>query len=57
MALDLFHSILVFFNGGDAEISVANYSDCTLTESLCDTRKCVTQFIKNVQKDPKGDCG
>ena len=53
----LFFLVSVFFTASYAEISLVNFTDCTLTEYLCDTRKCMTQFVKNVQNDPKGDCG
>ena len=55
--IPLFFLVSVFFTASYAEISLVNFTDCTLTEYLCDTRKCMTQFIKNVQNDPKGDCG
>ena len=52
----LFFFVSVFFTTGYA-IRWPRFTDCTLTEYLCDTRKCMTQFIKNVQNDTEGDCG
>ncbi|CAH3136442.1 unnamed protein product [Pocillopora meandrina] len=52
----LFFFVSVFFTTGYAT-RWPTFTNCTLTEYLCDTRKCITQFIKNVQNDTEGDCG
>lgn len=49
--------VTVFFNPGAAETSMANFTNCTLDEYLCDARKCTAQFIINLQNDPEGNCG
>lgn len=37
-------------------VDLGNVGNCTFMEFFCDGMKCITDFIKKLQKDPKGDC-
>lgn len=46
--------VLVVLSGSEAELP--SIGSCSFMEYYCDALKCNTDFIKKLQKDPKGDC-
>jgi len=46
--------VLVFLSGSEAVLP--SVGKCSFMEYFCDGLKCNTDFIKRLQKDPKGDC-